>query len=242
MEKEIDDTTVKDIRNLFRLKEGNETIKDKIIRDIRNLFEHEKEDYYKSIRVGKFWSNNYIKYESKSDRNKRLSIEEHLSKIRPYLKNIINNLKKSDTWKIQLTIAISFIFSKDNDEDRAMQLKSDNIEIMINDKADEVTEERFEPLLNRYQIRWERPMRGCDFIFDCIYLLYYKCHKINPNRAGSYIDSPDWIKNKKATINPISKKENECFQYAATVALNCKEIRKNIERISKIKPFTDKCN
>ena len=35
-----------------------------------------------------------------------------------------------------------------------------------------------------------------EFVFDYIYLLYYKCHKINPNRRGSYIDSLDWIKNK----------------------------------------------
>ena len=40
-------------------------------------------------------------------------------------------------------------------------------------------------------------MRGNDFIFDCVYLLYYKCHKTNFKQGGSYIDSPDWIKNKK---------------------------------------------
>ena len=49
-------------------------------------------------------------------------------------------------------------------------------------------------------------MKGSDFVFDYVYLLYYKCHKINPNRGGSYIDSPDWIKNIKATINPVNKK------------------------------------
>ena len=54
----------------------------------------------------------------------------------------------------------------------------------------------------------------------------FKCHKINPNRGGSYIDSHDWIKNKKATINPISS-DDKCFQYAATVALNREEIGKN---------------
>ena len=60
-------------------------------------------------------------------------------------------------------------------------------------------------------------MRGSDFTFDYVQLLYYKCHKINLNRGGSYIDSPDWIKNKKALINPINKKDNKCFQYAITV-------------------------
>ena len=47
--------------------------------------------------------------------------------------------------------------------------------------------------------------------------------------GGSYIDSPDWIKNKQATINLISKKDNKCFRYAVTVALNYKEIRKDLQ-------------
>ena len=53
-------------------------------------------------------------------------------------------------------------------------------------------------------------MRGSGFIFDCVYLLHYKCYIINPNRGGSYIGSPDWIKHKKPTINPINKKYNKC--------------------------------
>ena len=49
-------------------------------------------------------------------------------------------------------------------------------------------------------------MKGSVFAVDYVRLLYYKCCKINPNRGGSYIDSPNWIKTKKATINPINKK------------------------------------
>ena len=61
-----------------------------------------------------------MEYESNGDRNKTLSIEEYLKKIRPYLINIINNLEKSDTWKVQLAIAISFISSKDTDKEYLM--------------------------------------------------------------------------------------------------------------------------
>ena len=118
--KKIDDTRIKDIRNLFRLQKENEEIKDRIIRDIRNLFEYEEDYYYKPVRVGTFLSNNYIEYESNSDRNKSLSIEGHLNKIIPYLTDIISDLKNSDTWKIQLTTAINFISSKDNDEECAI--------------------------------------------------------------------------------------------------------------------------
>ena len=77
-------------------------------------------------------------------------------------------------------------------------------------------------------------MRVSEFVFDYVQLLYHKCHKINLNRGVSYIDSPVWIKKKKGTINPINKKS---FQNATTVRLNCEEIGKHIERITKIKPF-----
>ena len=64
-------------------------------------------------------------------------------------------------------------------------------------------------------------MKNNKFVFDYFHLLYYKCHKLNPNCWESSIDSLDWIKNKNATINPISKKDNKwCFQYSVTVVLN----------------------
>ena len=82
-------------------------------------------------------------------------------------------------------------------------------------------------------------MKDNSFVFGYVHLLYYICHKINPNCGGSYTDSPDWIKNKKATINSINKNDNKCFQYAATLALNHKETGKDSGRIKKIKPFID---
>ena len=72
---------------------------------------------------------------SNGDTNKALSIEEYLDKIRPYIKDIINDLKKSDTGKLQLTIVINFISSKDTGEEHVMHSKSDNIEIMISDEV-----------------------------------------------------------------------------------------------------------
>ena len=60
----------------------------------------------------------------------------------------------------------------------------------------------------------------------------YKLHKISLYRSGSYIDSLEWLKNKKATINPKNN-DDKCIQYALTVALNYqknqKQSRKNIK-------------
>ena len=87
------DMTIKDV-NLFKIKKENEVIDDKIISYIKKCFELE-EDCYKPVRVGNFYSNNYIEYESNGDRNKTLSIEEHLEEMKPFFKDIIS--KKSDT-------------------------------------------------------------------------------------------------------------------------------------------------
>ena len=86
----------------------------------------------------------------------------------------------------------------------------------------------------------ETPIRNSDFIFDCVHLFYYKCHKVNLNPGGSFTDFPDWIKNKKATKNPINKKDNKCFQYARTVTLSHEEIGNYPEKITQIKPFIHK--
>ena len=72
--------------------------------------------------------------------------------------------------------------------------------MLIDDKPEKVIEQLFQSLLSRYQIGFETSMRGSEFVFDYVHLLYYKCYKINPNCGGSYRDSPDWIKkrNKKS--------------------------------------------
>ena len=128
--KEQVDTTIKDMRNLFRLKKEVNRVNNIVLRNINNLSERKKEEenYYKPVRLNNFQSNNYIEYKSNGDKNKILSVEEYLNKIWPYLKDIKNDLKKSGSWKIQLTIAINFISSIDDiDEERVMHSKSDNI-------------------------------------------------------------------------------------------------------------------
>ena len=67
---------------------------------------------------------------------------------------------------------------------------------MNNYKADEVIRELFDSLQNRYQNNLES-IKGSDFAFDYVQLLYYKYHKINPNCGGSYTDSPDLKKKAK---------------------------------------------
>ena len=118
---------------------------------------------------------------------------------------------------------------------------SDNIKFILCNDANEVVSELCESRCSKYQDNLKTWMKGSDFIFDSVQLVYYKCHKLSFKRGCSYIDSPDWIKNKKATINPKNG-DDKCFQYAATVELNSEEIELYPERVSNIKLFINKYN
>ena len=100
--------------------------------------------------------------------------------IKPYLSDIINNHKTRglaryhsgnktwveetlSEWKIQLTMAINFIYSKDSDENRTMHTKSNNVEMIMGSETDEIIENLFESFLQNYQEGLEESMRGSKF-------------------------------------------------------------------------------
>ena len=116
---------------------------------------------------------------------------------------------------------------------------SDNIKFATDNNAYEVVKLFLDSFRSKYQDNLETSMKGSDLIFDSVEPMYYKCHKVNFKRVGSYFYSPDWIKNKKATINPKNEGD-KCFQYAATIALNYEEIESHPEIVSNIKPFINK--
>ena len=126
----------------------------------RNLYEIENK---KNLSKSNYIEYNYIQTQSKGDKNKNLSPEEYFDIIRPYLSNIINchkilkNLRAHSSnetqfgeWKIQLTMSINFISSKDSDETRNMHTKSDNIEIIMGSETNDIIEELHESLLQNY--------------------------------------------------------------------------------------------
>ena len=198
------------------------------------------EDYFKPTLVKSGYNSNYIPYKSKG--YKILTVKEYLDLTESYLADMINDYKSKGEWKIQLTAEINFTSLKpDSDETRIMHTKSDNTEIRTGDDTNEVIKEFFKSFLQRYQDGLQEKMRGSDFEFDGMHLLYYDFNKISLNRGGSYIESAKWIKDKKSTINPKNN-DHKCFQYAVTVTLNYNKINKNPQRVSKVKPFIDQYN
>ena len=155
---------------------------------------------------------------------------------------MINDYKSKGEWKIQLTAELNFTSLKPgSDETRIVHTKIDNKEIMIGSDTNEVIKKLLKSFLQIYQEGLQEKMRGSDFEFDDIHLLYYDFNKVSLNRGGSYIEPAKWIKDKKSTINPKNN-AYKCFQYAVTVALNHDKIKKDPQRVSKIKPFINQYN
>ena len=96
-------------------------------------------------------------------------------------------------------------------------------------ETDEIIEERFESLLQRYQERSEESKNGSDLVFDRVDALYYNLNKTSLNRGRSYIDSAEWLK--KKTIKNPKNNDDKCFQYALVVALSHEQIKNYPERI-----------
>ena len=124
---------------------------------------------------------------------------------------------------------INFIFSKYSGQTCNMHTKSDNIEFIMGSQTNHIIEELCESLLQKYQQGLEKSIKASEFVFDNVDLLFYNLQRTSlKSKSGSYIDSPKWLKDKKETINSKNN-DNNCFQYALTVALNYQNIKKDPE-------------
>ena len=191
--KETEKNHLKLEKSLYNLKKhyDYDDTEYQVIRDIRKLYSEIDEDYYKPIRTKRDFNGNYIEYESKGDKDKNSSLEKYLDIIIPYLSDMINDHKTRIEGKIQLTMQINFISSKDSEETRTMYTKSHNIEIMMGNETDKIIKKLFESFLQNYQKNLEEPMRGSEFVPDSTDLLYYHPQNIGLKRGGSYINSPE---------------------------------------------------
>ena len=151
----------------------------------------------------------------------------------PGLADLINK-KKNDRVerKIRLNMSVNFISTNDTGKTRTFNVLSDNEEIRLGNETPGIITELIKSFLSNYQKEEKVLRNGSNFVFDSVDLLGVCIHKINSKRGKSYIKSPEWILRKRATINPINKNDNKCFQYSITVALNHQKINNHPERIS----------
>ena len=107
-------------------------------------------DYYKPKLAKSGYNNNYVQYESKG--YKILTLSEYFTIIEKYLRELIEEYKLKGEWKVQLTTEINFISLKPGfSETRIMHTRSDNVEIMFGDYNDDIIEQLFRSLLQKYE-------------------------------------------------------------------------------------------
>ena len=212
------------------------------IRNIESLFDNIDDiDYYKPTLTKSSFMGNYEYYEIRGDRHKNLSLKQYLYTIMPELTELINEKKNNNKneQKIQLSMGVNFMHNTDREKkSRTFYVKSDNVIIRSGDNPNEIITKLYESFLNNYQKEENILRNGSNYTFECVDILGIHFHNMKLKRGSSYIDSPAWIKNKRAIINPKNTKNNRCFQYA----LHHQDIRKYPQRITKISPFINSYN
>ena len=111
-------------------------------------------------------------------------------------------------WEIQINKHVNFISSRDTGETRIYYVWSDNVSITQGTDTYDIIRESFKSFLHNYQQKL-KIIKGSDFVFESVDLLGYKLHRVRLKRGGSYIKSPKWLENKKATISPKND-DDEC--------------------------------
>ena len=183
------------------------------IRELENLFANDDDNddsYYKPVLVKSSFKNNYKYYESRRDKDKKLSVKQYLYMIMPYLTDLINDHKnignESNERKIQLNMSVNFISSNDKGEIRIFFVWSDNEEIRSGNETDDIINRLLKSFLTNYQNEEKILRNVSNFVFESVDLLTHHIHKTNLKRVKSYIKSPEWILTKRATIKPKKKK------------------------------------
>ena len=97
---------------------------------------------------------------------------------------------------------VSFVNSNDTGETRSIFVWSDNEEIRLGNETNDFVKRLINSFLNNYQKEEIILRNGSNFVFESVDLLSYHIHKTSLKRGSSYIKSPKWILNKKATTNP----------------------------------------
>ena len=178
------------------------------------MFNNIDDYYYKPTMVKSSLNENY-KYESRHEKDIKLSIEQYLDMIKPNLSDLINENKAIETssnkWKIQINMRVNFVSSNDAGEILTIFVLSDNEQIRLGNVTDDIVKTLIDSFLNNYQKEEIILRNKSNFVFESVDLLSYHIPKTSLKRGNSCIRSPEWIANKKATINPKNAGD-KCFK------------------------------
>ena len=158
-------------------------------------------------------------------------------KIGGLKKLIENQLRDLGSVKVQTTLWVKWVMDGDIFVDKAFNSKM--TEVFMGSNVDEIVDKLIIHMKNQVE-NPALPRSG--FFIHGIVCLDIDFHKLNLTRGSSYIVLPNWIEKKKAVINPTNENDEECFRWAIIAALNHEGIKKDQQRISKLRPYANRYN
>ena len=114
---------------------------------------------------------------------------------------------------------VNFISSRDTGGTCIIYVWSDKVNIMWGSDTDDIIRKLFKSFLNNYQEK-EQILSRSEFNFESVELMNYKLHRVRLRRGKSYKKSPEWLPNKRATINTKNENDDECLWWSTISALN----------------------
>lgn len=239
---------LKETNNLYNIeKQHTKQHHDQVyygLKDIQNIFNDYDDDYYVPMLVRTSFNKKYEEYEIRGDRHKNLSVKEYVAIIYPHIKKLLDK-KKNDTkkeQKIQLSIAVTFTHITDALNKYIIYIKSKNITMRYAEDTFDIMTKLYDSFLENYEAEEIILRRGSNFVYDSVDVSFIKIYKTKLKRGGTYIETPKWVLDKKATINPKNTRDNYCFAYLIVAAMHHHEIDHHLDRITKLTPFINNYN
>ena len=170
-----------------------------------------------------------------------MSVITYFDKIIPYLRILIDENKLYEQ-KIQLDIGINMVHIPEKKRITHFS-RSDNVICLPSSNTSDIINNLLASLYQKYQEDLRLSHASSSFTYESVEECNIHFNKVDLRRGATYIESPKWLKNKKATINPKNTKDVYCFMYAATIALYHDRLGSNPERVSeKLSIYTQAFN
>ena len=175
------------------------------------------DDYYAPILTSSMFNKGYQRYHFRGDETRSTSVKAYLDNIIPYLTMLVDEIKGEEQ---TIPVDLGFNMVHMDDKRRITHFsKSDNVICMPSGDTSKILDELMSSFFKKYQEDVATSHTSSSFVFESVEECNIHFHKTDLRRGASYIDTHDWIKNKKCTINPKNENDVYCFIYSITAGL-----------------------
>jgi len=174
-----------------------------IVEDVANseVVEVAMSKRFKPEEIEGAFDGGYVRFRSKGveEHQSMVSVEQYLHRTRHHMSKVIEEMvRRGDSWKIQLNVVMLFR-KRDGSDETEKPIWSLPHTVMEGTDMEEVLDEMRTSLLRQYE-RILNTMESSDYVFIRVVEMTYHCHRVDLNRGGSYIDLPDWARERGSCL------------------------------------------